>query len=153
MWERWNGWTPAKGFGDIGMNSFNHYAFGAVGEYLYGGVGGIRAASPGYKTIIIRPAVGEGLAWANTSFDSVHGRIVSNWKVEAGKLAMEVTVPANTTATVYVPAKDAAAVAESGKLVTKARGVKFLQMENNVAVYAVGSGTYRFQSTLPETLK
>ena len=61
MWERWNGWTPDKGFGDVGMNSFKHYAFGAVGEYLNGGVGGIMAASPGYKTIVIKPAIGEGL--------------------------------------------------------------------------------------------
>ena len=64
---------------------------------------------------------------------------------------MEVTIPANTTATVHVPAKDAAAVTEGGNTIDKAKGVKFLRMENNAAVYAVGSGTYRFQSTLTET--
>jgi alpha-L-rhamnosidase len=66
---------------------------------------------------------------------------------------MDVTIPGNTTATVFVPAKDAAAVTESGKPADKADGVKFLRMENNVAVYAVGSGTYQFQSTMPETVK
>ena len=149
MWERWNGWTP-EGFGDIGMNSYNHYAFGAVGEYLYGGVGGIKAASPGYKTILIQPVIGEGLTWANTSFDSVHGRIVSNWKREGQKLTMEVTIPANTTATVHVPAEAEAGVTESGTSAMKANGVRFLRMDSNAAVYDVGSGTYRFQSTLPE---
>jgi len=151
MWERWDGWTPDRGFGDIGMNSFNHYAFGAVGEYLYGNVGGIQAASPGYKTITIRPVVGEGITWAKTSFDSPNGIIATAWKVEAGKLELDVTIPANTTATVHVPAKDVASITESGKFTDKADRVKFLRMENNAAVYAVGSGIYQFQSSLTET--
>jgi alpha-L-rhamnosidase len=144
MWERWNGWTPDKGFGDISMNSYNHYAFGAVGEYLYGGVGGIQAASPGYQKIRIQPVIREGLTWAKTSYDSIHGTIATAWKVEAGKLELEVTIPANTTATVHVPAKDAAAVTESGKPASTAEGVKFLRMENGAALFEVGSGTYRF---------
>jgi len=149
MWERWNGWTPDKGFGDVGMNSFNHYAFGAVGEYLYGGVGGIQAASPGYKTITLRPAIGEGLTWAKTSFDSIHGRIASHWQRDGTQLSLHVTIPINTTATVHVPAKDAVTVTESGKPAAKAQGVRFLRMENNAAVYAVGSGIYHFLSKLP----
>ena len=149
MWERWNGWTPDKGFGDIGMNSFNHYAFGAVGEYLYGGVAGIKAASPGYKTIVIKPAIGEGLTWANTAFDSIYGRIVSNWTREGEALTMDVMIPPNTTALVHVPAKNADGVTESGKPAAKADGLKFLRMENSAAVYSADSGTYRFQTTLP----
>jgi alpha-L-rhamnosidase len=70
--------------------------------------------------------------------------------LDGSKLMLDVTIPANTTATVFVPAKDASAVTESGKPVTKAEGVKFLRMENGAAVYAVGSGTYRFESALPE---
>jgi alpha-L-rhamnosidase len=146
MWERWNGWTPDAGFGDISMNSFNHYAFGAVGEYLYGNVGGIQPASPGYRKITIRPAIDEKLAWAKTSFDSVYGRIATAWKFAAGKLDLEVVVPANTTATVHVPAKNAEGVTESGKPAEKADGVKFLRMENGAAVYEIGSGCYRFSS-------
>ena len=73
--------------------------------------------------------------------------------LDGNKLSMDVTIPGNTTATVFVPAKDAAAVTESGKPVDQAGGVKFLRMENNAAVYAVGSGTYRFQSRLMETIK
>jgi len=153
MWERWDGWTPERGFQDVGMNSFNHYAFGSVGEYLYGGVAGIHADGPGYKKIRIQPVMGQGLTWALARYDSLHGKIVSHWKVEAGKLTMEVTIPINTTATVHVPAKDAARVTESGKPIEKVEGVMFLRMQDSSAVYSVGSGTYRFQSTLPETVQ
>ena len=93
------------------------------------------------------------LTWVKAHHDSPYGRIVSNWKLEAGKLTMEVTVPPNSTATIFVPAKDAASVTESGKPATKAVGVKFLRMENGAAVYAVGSGTYQFQSALIKTAK
>ena len=152
MWERWNGWTP-QGFGDISMNSYNHYAFGAVGEYLYGAVGGIQAASPSYKTIVIQPVIGAELTWAKTSLDSIHGRIASNWKVAGDQLTLEVTIPANTAATVHVPANAEASVTESGTPASQAKGVKFLRTENHAAVYAVGSGTYSFQSLLPATAK
>jgi len=81
---------------------------------------------------------------------SPYGRIVSNWKREGDKLTMEVTIPANTTATIHVPAKDATGVTESGKPAAEAKGVKFLRMENNAAVYAVGSGTYQFISKQKE---
>ena len=151
MWERWNGWTPDKGFGDIGMNSFNHYAFGAVGEYLYGYVGGIQPASPGYKTIRIRPVIGPGLSWAKTGFESPYGRIATAWKVDASGLQLNVTIPPNTTATIYVPAKDVAAVTESDKPVSKVTSVNFLRQEAGAAVYAVGAGAYRFHSALPTT--
>jgi alpha-L-rhamnosidase len=162
MWERWNGWTPDKGFGDIKMNSFNHYAFGAVGEYLYGGVGGIQATSPGYKTIVVRPAVPApdwdertaALTWANTSFDSPYGLIVSQWKRDGDALTLEVEIPPNTTAEVHVPvlrpaegaARAADAVTENGRPAAQSPGVKFLRMERGAAVYAVGSGRYTFES-------
>ena len=80
--------------------------------------------------------------------DSPYGRIVSNWKRDGEKLTMEVTVPPNTTATIFVPAEDATGVSESGKPAGDAEGVKFLRMENNAAVYAVSSGSYQFQSQL-----
>ena len=144
MWERWNGWTPDKGFGDISMNSFNHYAFGAVGEYLYANVGGIQAASPGYRTITIKPTPGEGLTWAKTSFDSINGRIATSWKRDGEKLSLEVTIPANTTASVWVPAQDAATIREGGKPVAQAEGVKLIRQDGGCAVFAVGSGNYAF---------
>jgi alpha-L-rhamnosidase len=153
MWERWDGWTPEKGFGPIGMNSFNHYSFGAVGEYLYGYVGGIQPASPGYKTITIRPVLGPGLSWAKTALESPYGRIATSWKVDATGLQLDVTIPPNTSATVYVPTSDAACVTESGMPVAKASNVKFLRQEAGTAVYEVGAGTYQFHSVLPLTAK
>ncbi len=144
MWERWNGWTPEAGFGDIGMNSFNHYAFGAVGEYLYGTVGGIRAGSPGYKTIVIRPAFEAGISWAKTSHECVHGRIATSWRREGAKATLEVVIPPNTCALVFVPTREAAGVTESGVPAEKASGVSFVRVEENAVVYAVGSGSYGF---------
>ena len=128
------------------MNSFNHYSLGSCGEYLFGGIGGIRPASPGFKTIRIDPVVCEGLSWANTRFDSIQGRIATSWKQEGKHFALEVTVPANTTATVYIPAQDTASITESGKPAAQAEGVKFLRQETGKAVFEVGSGTYKFTS-------
>jgi len=148
VWEHWVSWDGKTPQG--GMNSLNHYALGAVGEYLFGMVGGIQSNAPGYKRIRIQPVIREGLTWAKTSYDSICGKISTDWKLDGSKLTLDVTIPANTTATVFVPAKNASAVTESGKPVTKADGVKFLHMENGAAVYAVGSGTYRFESALAE---
>jgi len=148
IWERWDGWTPDKGFQNPGMNSFNHYSLGSCGEWMFSSMAGIDTDGPGFKKLIIRPTPGEGITWVKCSYDSINGRIVSNWQRDGGKLTMDVTVPANTTATVYVPAKDANGVTESGQPTGKTVGVKFLCMENHHAVYAVDSGSYRFQSAL-----
>ena len=145
IWERWDGWTPEKGFQDPGMNSFNHYSLGSCGEYLFGGIGGIRPASPGFKTILIDPVIRPGLTWAKTSYNSVQGRIATDWKVEGKRLALEVTVPANTTATVCIPAA-ADTVTEGGKPIGKTTGLKFLRQENGKTILEAGSGTYQFAS-------
>lgn len=144
MWERWDGWTPDQGFQTVGMNSFNHYAFGAVGEYLYRGVAGIDTDGPGFRKIVIRPHPGGNLTYARASYKSIHGLIVSDWKIEGATLTLKVTVPANTTATVFVPLTGKGEVAEGGIPADKAQGVKFLRKEASAAVYEVGSGSYVF---------
>jgi alpha-L-rhamnosidase len=151
MWERWDGWTPDRGFQTIGMNSFNHYAFGAVGEYLYGVVGGIAPASPAYKTIRIAPVPGKGITWTKTTYDSVRGPIACDWKLDAGKLTMNITVPVNTTAIVELPTNDPGSVTESGKPAADAEGVKTLQPTKHAAVFEVQSGNYAFVATEPRT--
>jgi len=148
IWERWDGWTPDKGFQDPGMNSFNHYSLGSCGEYLFGGIGGIKPASPGYKTIQIKPIIRNGLTWAKTSYDSINGKIATAWKSEGQRLTLEVVVPANTTATVFIPTKSAENIMESGKVVARVKGVKFLRVENGAAVFEVGSGNYKFASEI-----
>jgi alpha-L-rhamnosidase len=151
IWERWDGWTEDKGFQDVGMNSFNHYSLGSVGEWLYRYVAGIDTDpdAPGFARIVIRPHPGPGLTFANASFDSVRGRIVSNWKQQGGQMTMDVTIPANTTATVYVPSVDAAQVKESGKSASASPGVAFLRQDGANVIFSVGSGTYTF--TVPQT--
>ena len=107
MWERWNSYSKEKGFGDAGMNSFNHYAYGAIGEWLYATVAGIDLdpAKPGYKHIIIRPQPGGGLTWARGELLSRYGRIACAWRIEERQLHVDVTIPPNTTATVTLPGR------------------------------------------------
>jgi alpha-L-rhamnosidase len=146
IWERWDGWTPDKGFQDPGMNSFNHYSLGSCGEYLFGGIGGINPASPGYKTILIKPVICDGLTWAKASYDSIHGRIATYWKKNGKQLELDVTIPANTTAKVYIPTNSDAKVTESGVSLAKANGVSVIRHEPDSLVVNVGSGNYKFIS-------
>ena len=147
IWERWDGYTGDKGFQDVGMNSFNHYSLGSVGEWMFGTVGGIQTdpAHPGFERILIAPQPGPGLTFANASYDSVRGRIVSNWKTEANATVYDITVPANTTAQISLPAQHAAQVKESGVAADKAPGVKLVSAQNGVAAFEVGAGVYQFE--------
>jgi alpha-L-rhamnosidase len=146
IWERWDGWTPEKGFQDPGMNSFNHYALGSCGQWLFDTVAGIGLdpQKPGFRHIILHPRVGGGLTSASATFRSIRGPVASAWKLKDGALTLEVTIPANATATVYVPAAEADSVTESGKPAAKAEGVQFLRAEQGEAVFEVGSGSYTF---------
>ena len=132
-----------------------HSCYVGIGSWMSQGLAGIRPdeTGPGFKKVIIKPGVVGDLTWVKCGYDSIHGLIVSNWRREGQKLTMEVTIPVNTTATVYVPARDAAGVTESGTPAATAQAVKFLRLQDAAAIYAVGSGTYRFQSTLPENQK
>ena len=148
IWERWDGYVKGRGFQDPGMNSLNHWAFGSVGEWAWRTLAGINLdeAQPGYKHVIIHPRPGGGLAWVKGRYDSIRGPIVSEWAFETNTLTLRVAIPPNTTATVFVPAKEAAAVSESGTPASSAPGVSFLRMQEDCAVYEVESGSYTFAS-------
>jgi alpha-L-rhamnosidase len=150
VWERWDGYVAGRGFQDPGMNSFCHYAIGSVGEWMYRSILGINPDEqrPGYRHVFLRPRVGGGLTWAKGSYDSISGRIVSDWKVQGDRFVWEITVPANTTATVSVPTADPASVTESGKPAVTADGVKPAGVHAGAAVFEVAAGTYRFASKL-----
>ena len=148
MWERWDGWTPAGGFQSVGMNSFNHYSFGAVGEYLYSAVGGINPATPGYRTILIQPVIGSGLTWADTSYNSTRGFVSTAWTYAGSLFELDVVIPPNTTAQVFVPTINANAITESGAWATNSPGVAYVGTSNGCAVYAVGSGHYVWSSLI-----
>jgi len=148
MWERWDGWMPGAGFESTTMNSFNHYAFGSVGQYLYSVVGGINPASPGYKTILIQPVTGAGLTWANTTYQSTRGLISTAWTNAGGAFHLSVVIPPNTTAQIYVPTTNAGAITESGLPAASSPGVTYAGFSNGCAIYAVGSGRYVWSSAV-----
>ena len=147
IWERWDGWTHDKGFQDVGMNSFNHYAYGAIGAWMYQVVAGLDLdeTRPGYKHILIKPRPGGGLTHAKARLHSMHGMIESAWTLKNGKLRLEIKIPANTTATVHVPTKRAKEMKIDGHALRKAPDVKFRRVERGAAVFEVGSGKYVFE--------
>ena len=106
IWERWDGWTEENGFQSTQMNSFNHYAYGAIGAWLYNTVAGIEIdpLAPGYKHIILRPQPGGALTEARGKLLTLYGEVVSDWKLKQGKFEWTIVVPPNTTATVHLPA-------------------------------------------------
>jgi alpha-L-rhamnosidase len=146
IWERWDGWTPEKGFQDPGMNSFAHYSFGAVYQWMVENIGGIRSDGPAYQHIIIAPQLDGKLTAATTSYDSIRGRIETGWKRDGGNFSLNVIIPPNTAATVYLPLNPAAAnrISESGRPLESVKGVKLLRTENDRAVLEVESGSYHF---------
>ncbi len=128
--------------------SQNHFMLGQIEEWFYHDLAGIRSdpAGPGFKKIIIAPEPVGDLKWVKASYESIRGKIVSDWKRAGKKFTLHVKIPANTAATVYLPARRANTVTESGKLVGKNQGVKFLRLENRRAVFAIESGEYFFES-------
>ena len=151
IWERLNGYTVEEGFGgNNGMNSFNHYSFGAVGQWMMAYSIGIQRDEAGFKKFVLQPEpdpTGQ-MTSAKGYFDSPYGRINSNWKVANKVLTYSATVPANTTATLYLPASSEKAVKESGKPAGQTKGVTFIRYENGKAVYELKSGEYQF--TVPQ---
>jgi len=142
IWERLNGYTVENGFGgNNSMNSFNHYSFGAVGQWMIAYSLGIQRDEPGFQKFILQPTpdpTGE-MTWAEGNYDSMYGRICSKWELNDGELIYSATVPANTSATLYLPAK-------SENDIVDADGCTLVKYENGKAVYHLKSGEYRFVS-------
>jgi alpha-L-rhamnosidase len=150
MWERWNSIGPDLNFGPVGMNSFNHYAYGAVGDWMFGNLGGIQMVQPGYQQSRIAPLIGHGgLTHASCSQQTPFGRLATEWSVTASNTVLNVEIPVNTTATIYVPTANGTTVFEGAVPAATAPGVQYLGMTNGAAVYAVGSGNYVFKWERP----
>ncbi|WP_455429561.1 family 78 glycoside hydrolase catalytic domain [Neorhodopirellula lusitana] len=157
IWERWDSYTKEDAFGrhNAAMNSFSHYAFGAVCEWMFATLAGIQSDGPGFKQINIRPnppatgsnAMHEPIDWVRASYESIRGTIRSDWKIEDGRFHLGVTIPANTTATVYLPTNDAGSITEGGLALSRNLLPKLLRHEGNVAVLAVASGNYEFSAS------
>jgi alpha-L-rhamnosidase len=149
IWERWDGIKPDGTFQDAGMNSFNHYAYGAIGEWLYRVVAGLELdpAEPGYKHILFQPQPGGGLTHARAEFDSPYGRVASAWELTGAGFRLTVTVPPNSYATVRLPASSPADVTESGQPLTTGSGIRRVRAGEGLVEIAVDSGQYQFVST------
>lgn len=137
MWERWDSVKEDGGFQDVGMNSFNHYAYGCVGAWMYENPAGIAPGEPGYRTIVVRPRPGGGVRTASARFESPYGTVRTRWTLDGDdRLALTVTVPVNTTAEVWLPAARADDV--------HAGTATYDRMAEGCAVFRAGSGTHRF---------
>jgi len=143
IWERWDGIKPDSTFQTPGMNSFNHYAYGAIGDWLYRKVAGIdtEEQEPGYRKVTVRPLIGKGLSSADATLQTLYGTIRSAWKKTDNGLSMTVTIAPNTTGTVWIPSSSAGTVTEGGKSI----GSEFKpEWKDGYLRVNVGSGTYNF---------
>ena len=132
IWERWNSYTIENGFGDVGMNSFNHYSLGSVVEWMYAYMGGIRPAKPGFKEFFVRPYFTDKLDFVNVKYDSISGMITSSWKKIEGGYELTITVPVNTKAYVALDP-------EKTTLLTEAK------FKKRTKGFVVSSGKYVFE--------
>ncbi|SDF04821.1 alpha-L-rhamnosidase [Mucilaginibacter pineti] len=147
IWERWDGIRPDGEFETPSMNSFNHYAYGAIGDWMYRVIAGIDTKNEGvgYKQISIKPTVGGKLTFANATYETIYGKLSSNWKTEGDTFYMDIIIPANTTATVYIP-DDNGVVSENSKPVSANKDIKAGAVIPGFKVFEVGSGSYHFSS-------
>jgi alpha-L-rhamnosidase len=143
VWERWDAILPD---GSINDGSLNHYAFGAVGNWLFSKVAGISQedGSTGYKRIAIKPHLSGGISFARAEYRSIHGIISSHWKTDGGRFDLKVSIPANTSAKVYFPVTDDSRITEGGKPLKNIKGIRIAGTENSWTLLEIGSGNYEF---------
>jgi alpha-L-rhamnosidase len=158
VWERWDSFTKEDGFGrhNAAMNSFSHYSFGAVTEWMFRDLAGIDTDGPGFQHLLIRPRPSAAnrnpaappLDWVQAEYDSIRGKIVSQWRRDGQRLALALQIPANTKATVFLPSDTPGTMTESGVPVAEATGVTFLGIDKGSTVLTVESGRYLFSCEL-----
>ena len=154
IWERWNSYTKDKGFMNAKMNSFSHYSFGAVCEWIFQSLAGIDTEAPAYKRIIFQPGPpakdsnpeNKPIDWVKAEYDSIRGRIESSWKQMSDRFEYKVTVPANTMGLLHMPAKSTDDIMESGQKIQDAEGVKVIGKKDDRILIELTSGRYYFVS-------
>ncbi|MGC9326345.1 MAG: family 78 glycoside hydrolase catalytic domain [Candidatus Hinthialibacter sp.] len=147
IWERWDGWVEGRGFQSPGMNSFNHYALGAVAEWMYRNIAGINPdpAAPGFKHIIIHPRPGGGLTFAKASYDSIHGVIAAEWRVRQDRFTLEAAIPANTSADIVLPARSVSQITENGRSLSDIPCLTIRESDGANVIIKAPSGKYSFE--------
>ena len=146
IWERWDGQKPDSSFQTPGMNSFNHYSYGAIGDWMYRQMVGLDTYEDGvgYKHIKIKPHIGGGFTFASASLQTYYGKLSGGWKLEADKIIMDVEIPANTTATIFIPASNANSITENNKPLSAIGDIKIVETKDGYVEINVGSGVYHF---------
>jgi alpha-L-rhamnosidase len=148
IWERWDGQKPDSSFQTPGMNSFNHYAYGAIGDWMYRDAAGLDTyeEGAGYKKIRVRPHVGGNLEFASAELETGYGKLSVYWKSMNGKFTMDVEIPSNTTASIFMPASDATSVSENGNPLSDDKEIVIKGKEGNYIELQTGSGIYHFST-------
>ncbi len=149
IWERWDGEKPDHSFENAGMNSFNHYAYGAIGDWMYRVIAGIdtKEDGAGYRKIIIHPHPGGSLTQAEGQLKTYYGNIRSSWQLQNGQLTLDVEIPANTTASVFVPAKNSDSIQEGGQTLNARKEIRQVSSGNGFTELELGSGKYHFTAS------
>ena len=145
IWERWDGQKTDSTFQDQGMNSFNHYAYGAIGDWMYRVSAGIETKDPGYRHLILQPHPSKRLEYSRASFESPYGTVFSGWERETAKIVITLKIPANTVATVLLPAAITSKVTIDGKSIQGDARFSDIRTANNNIVFETGSGEYVFE--------
>jgi alpha-L-rhamnosidase len=150
IWERWNSYIKGKGFeNNAGMNSFNHYAFGSINEWFFANAAGIKVKEAGYRTFIIKPEIAkEGIGMVKASYHSICGKIISSWRKEGDQINLQIVVPVNTKASIFIPTFQPSQVMENGNLIKNQKDIKWVDFRNGYLNVELGSGIYNFQTTL-----
>jgi alpha-L-rhamnosidase len=152
IWERWDGQKPDGSFQTTEMNSFNHYAYGAIGDWMYRVMAGIDVdeTAPGYKHVLVQPHPGGGFTSVKASHETPYGKVASSWSLNGGRFELAVEVPPNARATVRLPKATLASVTESGKALAEGNGVASRRQDGDATVVEIGSGQYRFAYPMGE---
>jgi alpha-L-rhamnosidase len=147
IWERWDGQKPDGSFQNPGMNSFNHYAYGAIGDWMYRVMAGLDTYEDGagYRHSKIMPHPGGGFTYVSATLDTYYGRLSCSWKNEGPELEMDVEIPANTSSTVFIPSDSDAVITEGGLPLEQVKGIEIIGRENGYTVVKAGSGKYSFK--------
>ncbi|MRX64824.1 Bacterial alpha-L-rhamnosidase [Maribacter sp. RZ05] len=148
MWERWNSYNKEEGYNPQSMNSLNHYAYGAIGQWMYERIAGIAPLEPGYKSIRIAPIPGGPLTSAEASYHSPYGKISSAWKKENGSFYLNVTVPPNTTAIINIPGNTEKEIKVNGGNIKDYQNIRMMDSQEGSFEVLVRPGTYSFKSNL-----
>lgn len=147
IWERWDGQKPDSTFQDPGMNSFNHYAYGAIGDWMYRVSAGIETSGAGYRHLVIQPHPTKKLTYSRASFESLYGTVASGWERKNNRIIVSVKIPPNCSATISLPVDSAAKITGNGSGISDNSIFSDIRLSGDRLLFEAGSGDYIFEYT------